>query len=70
MNFMAPFAPTLYLTDICQFVPFKEYLNAPPERLGAKVLQELPGNIVEFFVGSCDPPIMPGQRPLTPGINC
>lgn len=55
--------------DICQFVAFREYERAPPERLGAAVLQELPGNIVEYFVGACEPPIMPGQRPLLPNMN-
>lgn len=55
--------------DICQFVAFDEYKHAPPERLGAAVLQELPGNIVEYFIGICDPPIMPGQRPSLPNLN-
>lgn len=49
--------------DICQFVDFAEYERSPPERLGAAVLAEMPGNIVEYFVGNCDPPIHPGQRP-------
>lgn len=49
--------------DICQFVDFSEYERSPPERLGAAVLAELPGNIVEYFVGICNPPIHPGQRP-------
>lgn len=48
--------------DICQFVDFSEYESSPPERLGAAVLAELPGNIVEYFVGICDPPIQPGHR--------
>lgn len=48
--------------DICQFVDFGEYEHAPPEQLGAAVLAELPGNIVEYFVGVCDPPIDPGRR--------
>jgi len=55
--------------DICQFVAFREYEGAPPERLGAGVLAELPGNIVDFFVGSCDPPIMPGQGPMLPSMH-
>lgn len=49
--------------DICQFVDFAEYERSPPERLGAAVLAEMPGNIVEYFVGICNPPIHPGQRP-------
>lgn len=49
--------------DICQFVDFAEYERSPPERLGAAVLAEMPGNIVEYFVGICSPPIHPGQRP-------
>lgn len=48
--------------DICQFVDFAEYERSPPERLGAAVLAEMPGNIVEYFVGICQPPIHPGQR--------
>lgn len=48
--------------DICQFVDFGDYEHSPPEHLGAAVLAELPGNIVEFFVGVCDPPISPGNR--------
>lgn len=55
--------------DIVQFVAFKEFEHAPPERLGAAVLQELPGNIVEYFIGICDPPIMPGQKPAMANFN-
>lgn len=54
--------------DICQFVDFSEYERSPPERLGAAVLAELPGNIVEYFVGNCNPPILPGQRPERPSV--
>lgn len=54
--------------DICQFVDFNEYERSPPESLGAAVLAELPDNIVEYFVGVCDPPITPGgaRQPLPP----
>lgn len=48
--------------DICQFVPFRDYENAPPERFGAAVLAEVPGNIVEYFI-SREPSIQPGQKP-------
>lgn len=56
--------------DICQFVAFREYEHGPPERLGAAVLAELPQNIVEYFVASCEPPIMPGHghAPMMPGV--
>lgn len=55
--------------DICQFVAFKDFEQAPPERLGAAVLAELPENIVEYFVGIKEPPITPGQRPGIPPVS-
>lgn len=49
--------------DICQFVAFKDHEGQAPDRLGAYVLAEVPGNIVEYFAGICNPPINPG-RPI------
>lgn len=53
--------------DIVQFVPFLDHANQPPDRLAATVLSELPQNIVDYFISSRDPPILPGQAPMVPG---
>lgn len=54
--------------DIVQFVPFREHATQPPDRLAATVLSEMPQNIVDYFISSRDPPIMPGQAPMVPGL--
>lgn len=47
--------------DICQFVQFERFMTAP-EKLGSAVLAELPMSIVEYYVGVCEPAIMPTRR--------
>nr|XP_020464521.1 copine-3 isoform X1 [Monopterus albus] len=37
------------MRDIVQFVPFRQFQNAPPEALAKSVLAEVPGQLVEFF---------------------
>lgn len=47
--------------DIVQFVPFRQYRNAP-EMLLSKVLEEIPHQLVQYMK-------MKGISPLTPGAN-
>ncbi|KAM7370138.1 hypothetical protein PAMP_011416 [Pampus punctatissimus] len=37
------------MRDIVQFVPFRQFQNAPKEALAQSVLAEVPGQLVEFF---------------------
>uniref|UniRef100_A0A4W6G439 Copine-3 n=1 Tax=Lates calcarifer TaxID=8187 RepID=A0A4W6G439_LATCA len=37
------------MRDIVQFVPFRQFQNAPKEALAKSVLAEVPGQLVEFF---------------------
>ncbi|KAF0028293.1 hypothetical protein F2P81_019380 [Scophthalmus maximus] len=37
------------MRDIVQFVPFRQFQNAPREALAKSVLAEVPGQLVEFF---------------------
>lgn len=47
--------------DIVQFVPFREFRNAPKETLAKAVLAELPQQVVQYFKhknllpSSCEP---------------
>ena len=36
--------------DIVQFVPFRNYVNAPPGALAAEVLREVPGQLVDWAI--------------------
>ncbi|KAM3860301.1 copine-3-like [Diretmus argenteus] len=37
------------MRDIVQFVPFRQFQNAPPEMLAQSVLAEVPGQVMGFF---------------------
>ena len=52
--------------DIVQFVPLRDFHNQPPDRLASTVLAEMPENIVDYFISSRTPAIMPGQLPMRP----
>lgn len=55
--------------DIVQFVPFRDYAHVPPDRLASAVLAEMPQNIVDYFISSRSPPIMPGRAPMLPATH-
>jgi hypothetical protein len=38
--------------DIVQFVPFRNYVNAPPGALAAEVLREVPGQLVDWAIAT------------------
>ncbi|XP_030632091.1 copine-1 isoform X2 [Chanos chanos] len=46
--------------DIVQFVPFRQFINAPKEALAQTVLAEVPGQLVSYFkmrkIGPVNPP--------------
>ena len=52
--------------DIVQFVPFRDFVHQPPDRLAATVLAEMPDNIVDYFISSRNPAIMPKQIAMRP----
>jgi len=52
--------------DIVQFVPLREFVHQPPDRLAATVLAEMPDNIVDYFISSRNPAIMPKQIAIRP----
>ncbi|XP_062922815.1 copine-2 isoform X3 [Mobula hypostoma] len=45
--------------DIVQFVPFREFRNAPKETLAKSVLAELPQQVVQYFKQRNLPPVNP-----------
>uniref|UniRef100_H2TI99 Copine-3 n=1 Tax=Takifugu rubripes TaxID=31033 RepID=H2TI99_TAKRU len=54
------------MRDIVQFVPFRQFKNAPPEALAKSVLAEVPTQLVEFFTTmKLIPPNSTGPAPNT-----
>ncbi|XP_066933645.1 copine-3-like isoform X1 [Clytia hemisphaerica] len=50
------------MRDIVQFVPFRNFKNAPPGQLAKEVLAEVPKQVTEFFKLSGIPPLQPQQQ--------
>eukprot|EP00172_Hildenbrandia_rubra_P002305 Plantae.Rhodophyta-Hildenbrandia_rubra.ctg306.p3 GENE.Plantae.Rhodophyta-Hildenbrandia_rubra.ctg306~~Plantae.Rhodophyta-Hildenbrandia_rubra.ctg306.p3 ORF type:complete len:301 (-),score=61.36 Plantae.Rhodophyta-Hildenbrandia_rubra.ctg306:4021-4812(-) len=51
--------------DIVQFVEYSKFAHRTPDRLAAKLLEELPGNVVDFFFDRNVRP-NPPQMPIQP----
>jgi hypothetical protein len=49
--------------DIVQFVPFRQFRAAGPERLAMEVLAEVPGQVISFFKSKG---IVPNPPPAAP----
>ncbi|XP_055737321.1 copine-3 isoform X2 [Salvelinus fontinalis] len=56
--------------DIVQFVPFRQFQNAPREALAQSVLAELPGQVVSYFsIHKLKPPHDPESQPSAPSAS-
>ncbi|XP_035597527.2 copine-3 isoform X2 [Oncorhynchus keta] len=56
--------------DIVQFVPFRQFQNAPREALAQCVLAELPGQVVSYFsIHKLKPPHDPESQPSAPSAS-
>uniref|UniRef100_A0A3P8XAS3 Copine-3 n=1 Tax=Esox lucius TaxID=8010 RepID=A0A3P8XAS3_ESOLU len=56
--------------DIVQFVPFRQFQNAPREALAQSVLAELPGQVVSYFtIQKLKPPHDPQLQPSAPSAS-
>ncbi|MEQ2236970.1 Copine-3 [Ilyodon furcidens] len=55
------------MRDIVQFVPFRQFQNAPPEALAKSVLAEIPAQLVDFFCTMKLNPPNPSPAPNAAG---
>ncbi|XP_047206212.1 copine-3 isoform X1 [Girardinichthys multiradiatus] len=55
------------MRDIVQFVPFRQFQNAPPEALAKSVLAEVPAQLVDFFCTMKLNPPNPSPAPNAAG---